>query len=204
MRAAFLMLSILGVLRCGFAQQWRTPIAVNIPTRFDINLRGIPSRCYKVVRPADGRITAQVVGSGDWNLCVGDQNCPFDCMSGGLRKVSTKPLTSGTHYYVVVERRGGDAMASLLIYPTAGGAPNSPSTIIGTWTAVIPSKNFRRGGYKISQNGSKLSLLSPDGASSSAYYQDDSTIMAEQWKTTGTISGGGKRIDWANGSYWER
>ena len=35
----------------GGAQEWRTPIAVDIPTTFSIDLRGIPSRCYKVVRP---------------------------------------------------------------------------------------------------------------------------------------------------------
>jgi len=204
MKVSISLCLLLAASHGGFSQEWRTPIAVDIPASFNINLRGIPSRCYKVVRPADGRITAQVVGPGQWNVCVGDQGCPYDCMSGSRRQVSTEPLTAGTHYFVMVERKGSDAMATLLINPTvAGRLPNARAVILGAWTAVIPNKNFRRGGYRIAQSGSKLSLFRPDGNSSSAYYLNDSTIVAEQWKANGTIRIDGKRIDWDNGGYWE-
>lgn len=202
-KAGVILAALFAVQQAG-AQEWRTPIAVDIPTKFDINLRGIPSRCYKVVRPADGRITADVIGPGTWNLCVGDSNCPYDCMSGSRRKVSTEPLTTGPHYFVMVERIGGDSLASLEIYATAQGRPAfNRMAVMGNWTAVVPQKNFRKGGYKITQNGDQLTLVAWDGTATQATYKDDSTIVAEEGKVIGKVSASGQRIDWSNGSYWE-
>lgn len=70
---------------------------MTIPTTIDLVLQDVTSRCYQVDRPADGRITAEVVGTGNWDVCIGDQRCPYDCMSGGLRTASTEPLTQGPH-----------------------------------------------------------------------------------------------------------
>ncbi len=175
-----LILAVLLSFQPTGAQEWRTPTAVDIPTKLDINLRGIPSRCYKVVRPADHRITVEVKGPGTWNVCVGDSNCPYDCMSGTTRKVSTEHLTDGPNYFVMVERKGSDAMASLEIYPTAlGGVVFNRPTIAGPWTAVVPQKNFRKDGYRINQNGDQLTLVTWEGKASRATYNQDSTIVAE-------------------------
>jgi hypothetical protein len=203
MRKAWTTLLVLLALQHVGAQEWRTPVAVDIPAKFDINLRGVPSRCYSVVRPADGRISAKVIGPGSWNICVGDSNCPYDCMSGGRREVSTEPLTTGSHYYVMVERSGTDAMASLEIFATAKGRPafNRPA-LPTVWTAVVPKANFRRGGYKITQDGDQLTLVNWGGKATSARYKDDFTIVAEAGDLAGTISADRKRIDWSNGSYW--
>lgn len=200
MRTAIPLFFVLLYTPCARAQDWRTPIALDTPARFEINLRGIPSRCYQVVRPPDGRLTAEVLGPGRWNVCIGDMRCPVDCMSGNLRKATTEPLTNGTHYFVMVERSGAEVMATLAIYPTAAG-PARPA-LATTWTAVIPAKNFRRGGYKILDNGGQLTLTSPDGNRSRATYSDAATIVATDWNGTGAISPDARRIDWSNGSYW--
>lgn len=185
---------------CARALDWRTPIALEIPARFEINLRGIPSRCYQVVRPLDGRLTAEVLGPGRWNVCIGDMRCPVDCMSGNLRKATTEPLTNGTHYFVMVERSGADVMATLAIYPATGAARAPLAT---NWRAIMPARNFRRGGYKIIDSGGQLTLLSPDGNKSRAFYSSAGTITAKDWNATGTVSADGRRIDWSNGGYWE-
>lgn len=201
MRTAVSLFIVLLCPPCARAQDWRIPVALDTPARFEINLRGIPSRCYQVLRPPNGRLTAEVLGPGRWNVCIGDMRCPVDCMSGNLRKATTEPLTNGTHYFVMVERTGNDATATLAIYPTAAN-PAVPA-LATTWTAVIPAKNFRRGGYKILDNGGQLTLTSPDGSKSRASYSSAATIVATDWNATGTISPGGRRIDWSNGGYWE-
>ncbi|MBI4890274.1 MAG: hypothetical protein HY821_06580 [Acidobacteria bacterium] len=201
-RSGLILAALLAVEPLG-AQQWRAPVAVDIPARFDINLGGVPSRCYKVARPPDHRITAEVKGPGTWNLCVGDSNCPYDCMSGNNRKVSTDHLTDGPSYFVMVERKGSEATASLEIYPTALGGVPGKRAVAGTWIANVPQKNFRKGGYRIVQSGDDLSLVSWDGKATPAKLQDMSTIVAEGGKVTGRISADGRRIDWNNASYWE-
>jgi hypothetical protein len=77
------------------------------------------------------------------------------------------------------------------------------AALSGTWIAVVPSKGFRKSGYRIVQDGSRLTFSSPDGAKSTGFFQNGSTVVAEQWKVTGTVKNNGKRIEWNNGSYWE-
>lgn len=199
MRTAVPLLIVLLCPPTARAQDWRTPIALDIPARFEINLRGIPSRCYQVVRPPDGRLTAEVLGPGRWNVCIGDSRCPTDCMSGENRKASTEPLTNGAHYFVMVERTGNDAMATLAVYPTAAN-PARPA-LPTTWTAVVPAKNFRRSGYKILDNGGQLTLVTWDGKTNRAQYRSDGSILSAD-NVTGTVSNGGRRIDWSNGTHW--
>lgn len=112
-------------------------IAIEIPAKFPISFPAVsPSTCWKVARPADGRITAEVTGPGDWNVCIGDDFCPSSC-GGPLRSASTEPLTHGSYYYVKVEARSPGATATLSIYPSGGGAaaPTSASgaDLRGSW-----------------------------------------------------------------------
>jgi hypothetical protein len=108
-------------------------IAINIPAQFPVNFPALsPSACWKVARPADGRITAQVVGPGNWDLCIGDASCPMEC-GGGLRSASTEPLTKGPSYFVRVETQTPGVTATLKIFPTAGGGlPPRPGRWVNT------------------------------------------------------------------------
>jgi len=105
------------------------PIPIAIPAQFTIQLPVTsPSACWRVDRPADGRITAVITGPGTWNICIGDQMCPDDCMSSGHRQASTEPLTQGPYYYVKAETSSPGVAATLTIFPTA----------MGSWQGVVP------------------------------------------------------------------
>jgi hypothetical protein len=146
-------------------------ITVDIPVAFDVRYPALsPSQCYRVARPADGRITAQINGPGNWEVCIGDQLCPVDCFDSGQRTASTEPLTSGTWYYVKVISKSPDATASLSIRPTvavqpsfnvsgdwvtadSGDTTDAAVTFTQTGSRLIARARFKFRGYDVSWNG---------------------------------------------------
>jgi len=207
--AAVIVLASAALPSTALAQQ--RPIAINIPAQFPINFPAIsPSACWKVARPADGRITAQVVGPGNWNLCIGDASCPTEC-GGALRSATTEPLTKGPSYFVKVETQTPGVTATLKIFPTAGGAPGigpytaacglgvqwdlSESGWTGTWirrgNTNIFDATWRKSGTTFSsvltmtQTGSRIQIVRRDAPSGGgAHVVYDGTIAGD-----GTVSG---------------
>jgi hypothetical protein len=78
------------------------------------------------------------------------------------------------------------------------------TSLAGNWTAIWEARGLHQGGYRITQSGNKLTFISPDGSTSTGTLKDNVTLVAEQWKSTGTIKNNGKTILWDNGSHWER
>jgi hypothetical protein len=71
----------------------------------------------------------------------------------------------------------------------------------GGWIAHVPNKNFTHDGYKIAQDGNKLSFNAYDGNKSSGYFQ----IVATDWgDVKAVLKDKGNKIEWDNGSYWVR
>ena len=60
------------------------------------------------------------------------------------------------------------------------------------------------GKCSIDQNGNDLVFTNENGQTSRGEFVDSSTIVATDWENglKGTLSNGGTRIDWANGSWW--
>jgi hypothetical protein len=110
---------------------WTT---IDIPASFAIKYPAVsPSSCYRVARPANGRITASVTGPGTWEVCIGDQRCPDDCFDSGQRTASTERLTDGTWYYVRVISKSPGIAATLNIAPTGAGGGGSTGGPAGLW-----------------------------------------------------------------------
>jgi len=131
--------------------QTHEPIALDIPTQFEISYPIIkPYQCYRVPRPANGQITVSVAGEGEWDVCIGDQMCPVDCMSNGMRTATTENLTDGKWYYPLIVQKQPKAGAILSIFPTAMGAPLQ---IAGNWTY-----DGNNGRAKVDANGSLVVL----------------------------------------------
>lgn len=112
---------------------WTT---IEIPASFTINYPAVsPSSCYRVARPANGRITASVTGPGTWEVCIGDQRCPDDCFDSGQRTASTERLTEGLWYYVKVITKTPGVAATLGIAPTGAAGGGSSGGPAGLWCA---------------------------------------------------------------------
>lgn len=88
--------------------------------------------------------------------------------------------------------------------PTGGTARDLP-TLGGTWRGVWEAKGVNQTGYRITQNGDRLTFISADGkVTSTGFFRDAETVVAEQWGNVGNVKNGGKTIQWDNGSHWER
>lgn len=132
-------------------------IALEIPTSFTVKYPVVsPTQCYRVARPADGRITAKVTGPGNWEVCIGDSLCPVDCFDSGQRVASTEPLTTGAWYYVKVISKSPGTAATLSIAPTAGVNP-AARDVSGDWVAVGDSGDATEAVVTFTQTGSRLS-----------------------------------------------
>jgi hypothetical protein len=72
---------------------------------------------------------------------------------------------------------------------------------LGAWCAQgDPSKQA-----SISSNGPMLNLTNESGSTSIGNLQGNNQIVAPGWQfVTGTLSGGGRRISWSNGTFWAR
>jgi hypothetical protein len=86
---------------------------------------------------------------------------------------------------------------------STSAAPQTPD-ISGTW--------FREGDRQrldsVQQRGSSLTFtneLTPP-MTSRGHFRDGSSVIADDWEggLVGTLSSDGKRIDWANGTSWQR
>ena len=123
---------MLGAVLPSQVQASEAPIAVDVPASIHLQFGPLkPNACYRAQRPADGRLTATVTGPGNWDVCIGDHECPFDCMDSGLRSASTEPHTSGPHYFVRVVSKTPSSSATLAIFPTA--QPPNTANVAGTW-----------------------------------------------------------------------
>jgi hypothetical protein len=83
---------------------------------------------------------------------------------------------------------------------TAIGGPQSYPNVGGTW--------YREGEASkpasIQQNGGTLRVVNEFGQASRAHFQNG-TIVADDWNgLVGTLVNGGRRINWANNSSWQR
>lgn len=86
-----------------------------------------------------------------------------------------------------------------------GGTARDLPTLGGTWRGVWEAKGVNQAGYRITQNGDRLTFVSADGKSTSTgFFRDAETVVAEQWGNVGKVKNGGKTIQWDNGSHWER
>lgn len=75
----------------------------------------------------------------------------------------------------------------------------------GEWRSIFPARNWDKTGYYITQNGRDLTLTySGDGTSATATISgNEVNLTGGDWgRGRGTISQGGRRIDFDNGSYW--
>jgi hypothetical protein len=125
LRVLFAALFLLMIGGTGSAQN---PKPISLPAELTINSSG----CWRVDRPADGRITAEVIGPGTWGVCIGDQSCPTDCFDHWDRKGWTEPHTQTPYYYVKVLSRSPGVSVTLKIYATA--APAGSFNPLGTWS----------------------------------------------------------------------
>jgi len=154
------------LLYCGFSfllcvpswgQSRERTITLDLPASFTVRYEAAsPSQCYRVARPADGRITASIAGPGTWELCVGDQMCPTDCFDSGLRTVTTQPLTQGTHYFVKVMTKTPGVAATLTIR-AAGGAGPGGMDVSGDWESVGDSPDVTQALVTLAQTGNRVS-----------------------------------------------
>lgn len=193
------------------AQPGAIGTAITIPAKFPINFpAGSLSACWRVARPADARITAQVTGPGTWNVCIGDAYCPSSC-AGPLRTASTEQHTRGASYFVKVETQTPGVTATLAIFPTGGPAVNparvagdlgvqwdvSESGWTGTWvrrgTSNIFDATWRKGGntgssvLTMTLTGSRVHIERKDASNwGGALVVYDGTIA-----TDGTVTGTG-------------
>jgi len=184
-----------------------TPIELTIPVKFSINFPAIsPSSCWRVDQPADGRITAEVTGKGNWSVCIADTACPTDCMSNGRRSASTERLRPGRYYYVKVQTQTPGVTATLSIYPTAGGPPKPPPPssvgISGSWsgtfrntrgesdTETLEIKEESNGVLKGLWGGAQI----VNGRRSGDAITWEAHVEARDYKVSGTISNDGKRM----------
>jgi len=116
----------------GRTQNSQAPITLDLPASFTIRYPADnPKQCYRVRRPANGKITATVQGEGRWDVCIGDQMCPLDCMDSGQRTATTEPLTQGLYYFVRVVSKSPGVAGTLSIFP-AGTAQATPD-VAGQW-----------------------------------------------------------------------
>lgn len=116
----------------GQPQRTTAPITLDLPASFMIRYQAnSPMQCYRVGRPADGRITVTVTGDGRWDVCIGDQTCPLDCMDSGQRTATTEPMAQGAYYFVRVVSKSPGVAGTLSIIPT--GAPKATPDVAGQW-----------------------------------------------------------------------
>ena len=184
-------------------------IAIAIPAQFPIKFpAGSLSACWRVARPADGRITATVTGPGTWNVCIGDASCPSGC-AGPLRSASTEQHTQGSSYFVKVETETPGVTATLAIFPTGGAPPNVAGDVLGArwdvsesgWTGSwvrrgssnIFDATWQKGGdtgssvLTMSLTGNRVHIERRDASNwGGAYVVYDGTIAAD-----GTVTGTG-------------
>lgn len=89
---------------------------------------------------------------------------------------------------------------SLVPHPVRA-QPDRIGPFLGTWCAQgDPAKRT-----SISANGPFLTLTNEQGSTSSGHIAAGGEIIAPQWSLVrGTLSSGGSRISWSNGTFWER
>jgi hypothetical protein len=108
-------------------------IAIEIPAEFPVRYDPArPAQCFEVRRPESGRITANIDGSGQWDVCIGTLMCPTDCFDSGMRTATAEPLQEGDSYYVMVVSRDPAATGTLAIFETGNPAPGAAVTAGGS------------------------------------------------------------------------
>ena len=147
---------------------------MTIPTTIDLVLQDVTSRCYQVDRPADGRITAEVVGAGNWTVCIGHLMC-VKCFDDGLRTGSTTALSIGQYYFVKVETPSPGVSATLRIYPTATGMDGRGAVGNLTGTCTYDGPN---GKASVVQEGAQVSMQMTNSrrAAAGPHYVLDGTL----------------------------
>lgn len=159
------------------------PIALTIPAQFSIQLPATqPSACWRVPRPADGLLTAEVVGAGEWSVCIGDRSCPSEC-TGMLRRASTEALTQGADYFVRVHSLTPGTAGTLRIYPTSSGpgaAPPPPRA--GTGAAMVGRWTYHSGGFTdVHDYAADGTVSSPNSAQAHATWSVEGQEVVSRW-----------------------
>jgi len=74
----------------------------------------------------------------------------------------------------------------------------------GTWYGYYPKIGVDGEPCQIIQEGKSLTFINERGNSSEGSFIDGNTVEAKDWEggLRGTLTDGGKRINWANGSWW--
>jgi hypothetical protein len=82
----------------------------------------------------------------------------------------------------------------------------TPIDLSGTWYDYTSRTGNKGQISEINQNGNRLTFINHVGSSSKGRFLNDMLVIAEDWEggLKGTISDGGKRIEWGNGSVWQR
>lgn len=81
---------------------------------------------------------------------------------------------------------------------------NTDIDLSGAWTGYWPGpKNV--GQCQVLQTGGALTFINEGGLRSRGTFSDRATVVATDWGgLKGTLTDGGKRINWANGTWWTR
>lgn len=158
------------------------PIAVTLPTQFTIQLPVTqPSACWQVPRPADGRLTAEVVGADEWSVCIGDQRCPGECL-GQLRRASTEALTQGAAYYVRVHSLSPGTAATLRIYPTSTGSAGLPPPPPAAAAAMVGRWRYQSGSFSdLHVYAADGTVSAPSAPAAHATWTVEGTEIVSRW-----------------------
>ncbi len=144
-----------------FAQLSAPVIPVDLPSSFTIQYQPMQaSQCYRVPRPADGGITAGISGYGDWDICIGDQQCPSSCTRTSQRTATAYSSTRGSYYFVRVISWTPGMTATLSINQAASAATTN---VTGTWTVVFKGQTSTT--MTLEQSGEQVTgnMVTTDG-----------------------------------------
>jgi hypothetical protein len=104
-------------------------------------------------------------------------------MSGALRR----------HGFVV-----GMIMMGIIGTETVRAHQSMPD-LSGRWTSFTPA-GVNGGSNTFTQNGSRISIRHPNGQTTAAYIADASTLVVQDWHSTGRINAAQTRIEIQGGS----
>ena len=107
-------------------------------------------------------------------------------------------LTDGTYW----QKQGNEAPNPAADNPVPS-VPQSAEIfdLNGSWTGSYENGSKARNPGVIRQTGTSVVIDKGEGSRSNGRIENNQ-IIATDWKLTGTISSAGKRITWANGTFW--